>query len=205
MAVALLAQVVLILAGGTDVNTGESAADVPVGTRLVRLFSYFTIQSNVLVLAASITLLVAPARDGRVWRVLRLDSLLAIAVTGIVYNTLLARLVDAQGVALWTNAALHIVSPVATIGVWLLVGPRPRITWSTVAWAFVWPVAWIVYTFVRGAVTGWYPYPFLDAATLGYPTALAATGGVVVLALVLAIALRYLDRRLRPSRLPAEV
>ena len=205
MAVALLAQVVLILAGGTDVNTGESAADVPVGTRLVRLFSYFTIQSNVLVLAASITLLVAPARDGRVWRVLRLDSLLAIAVTGIVYNTLLARLVDAQGVALWTNAALHIVSPVATIGVWLLVGPRPRITWSTVAWAFVWPVAWIVYTFVRGAITGWYPYPFLDAATLGYPTALAATGGVVVLALVLGIALRYLDRRLRPSRLPAEV
>ena len=205
MAVALIAQLALILAGGTDVNTGESAADVPVGTRLVRLFSYFTIQSNVLVLAASITLLVAPARDGRVWRVLRLDSLLAIAVTGIVYNTLLARLVHVEGVALWTNAGLHIVSPVATIGVWLLVGPRPRITWGTVGWAFVWPVAWIVYTFVRGAVTGWYPYPFLDAATLGYPTAIGATAGVVVLALVLAVGFRALDRRLRPSRLPAEV
>jgi hypothetical protein len=203
--VALLAQVALILAGGTDVSTGESAADVAVGTRLVRLFSYFTIQSNILVLAASITLLVAPARDGRVWRVLRLDSLLAIAVTGIVYNTLLARLVDAQGVALWTNAALHIVAPVATIGVWVLVGPRPRITWTTVAWAFVWPVAWIVYTFVRGAVTGWYPYPFLDAAATGYPRAIGATSGVIVLALVLAVALKYLDRRLRPSRLPAEV
>jgi hypothetical protein len=205
VAVALLAQLALTLVGGTDVNTGEGAADVAVGTRLVRLFSYFTIQSNVLVLAASITLLVAPARDGRVWRVLRLDSLLAIAVTGIVYNTLLARLVDAQGVALWTNAALHIVSPVATVGVWVLVGPRPRITGGTVAWAFAWPVAWVVFTFVHGAVTGWYPYPFLDAGALGYPRAIGATSGVIVLALVLALAFRHLDRRLRPSRLPAEV
>ncbi|GAA3560877.1 hypothetical protein GCM10022197_15470 [Microlunatus spumicola] len=203
--VALITQLVLILVGGTDVNTGDSAADVPVGTRLVRLFSYFTIQSNVLVLAASLTLLVAPARDGRVWRVLRLDSLLSIAVTGVVYNTLLARLVHVEGLALWTNAALHIVSPVATVGVWLLVGPRPRISWGAIAWAFVWPIAWVVYTFVRGAVTGWYPYPFMDAATLGYPRAIGVTSLVIVLALLFAVAFRHLDRRLRPSRLPVEV
>ncbi len=192
---ALVVQLVLILLGGTDVNTGESAAALGVGTRLVRLVSYFTIQSNVIVLVASITLAVAPNRDGPVWRVLRLDSLLAIAVTGIVYNTLLARLVHLDGIALWTNAALHIVSPVLTVVVWGLVGPRPRITWRTVAWAFVWPVAWIVFTFVGGAVTGWYPYPFMDAATLGYPTALGTTALVVVLALVLAIAFKRLDRR----------
>ena len=78
----------------------------------------------------------------------------------------------------------------------MLVGPRPRITWSAVAWAFVWPVAWIVYTFVRGAVTGWYPYPFMNAAELGYPRAVGVTSLVVVLALVLAVALKYLDRRL---------
>nr|WP_269778751.1 Pr6Pr family membrane protein [Microlunatus antarcticus] len=162
------------------------------------MVSYFTIQSNVLVLVASITLALAPTRDGRAWRVLRLDSLLAIAITGIVYNTLLARLVHLDGLALWTNAALHIVSPVATIGVWLLVGPRPRITWGAVAWAFVWPVAWIVGTFVRGAITGWYPYPFMDAADLGYPRAIGVTSLVVVLALVLAVALKALDGRLRP-------
>ena len=183
-------------------NTGESAEAVGVGTRLVRLVSYFTIQSNLFVLAVSITLAVAPRRDGRVWRVLRLDSLLAIAVTGVVYNTLLAPLVHLQGIALWTNTALHVVSPVATLVVWGLVGPRPRITWVAVGWAFVWPLAWIVYTFVRGAVTGWYPYPFLDAAAVGYPRALGATGLVIVLALVLALVLKRLDRlrTLEPTR-----
>lgn len=200
--VALLVQLVLILGGGTDVNTGESAADVGVGTRLVRLVSYFTIQSNIFVLVASVVLARSPARDGRVWRVVRLDALLAIAVTGIVYNTVLARLVHLDGIALWTNAALHIVSPTITLGVWLLVGPRPRITWSAVAWAFVWPVAWIVYTFVRGAVTGWYPYPFMNASTLGYPHAVGLTSLVVVLALVLAVVLKLLDGRLRPTNLP---
>jgi hypothetical protein len=199
---ALVVQIVLILLGGTDVNTGESAADLGVPTRLARLVSYFTIQSNLFVLAASITLVVAPTRDGRVWRVVRLDSLLAIAVTGVVYNTLLARLVHLDGIALWTNAALHIVSPLATLAVWVLVGPRPRITWSAVMWAFVWPVAWIVATFVRGAVTGWYPYPFMDAAALGYPRAIGTTSLVVVLALALALVLRRLDRlrtRLEPG------
>ena len=62
--VALVVQLVLILAGGTDVNTGETAADVALGTRLVRLVSYFTIQSNIIVLAASITLAVAPRGTG---------------------------------------------------------------------------------------------------------------------------------------------
>ena len=192
---ALVVQLVLILLGGTDVNTGESAASVALGTRLVRLVSYFTIQSNLIVLAASLSLAVAPRRDGRLWRVLRLDSLLAIAVTGIVYNTLLARLVHLDGLALWTNAALHVVSPVATLVVWVLVGPRPRIAWRVVGWAFVWPVAWIAFTFVRGAITGWYPYPFMDVPTVGYPTAIGATSLVVVLALVLAVVFRRLDRR----------
>ncbi|HEY0238082.1 MAG TPA: Pr6Pr family membrane protein [Friedmanniella sp.] len=188
----------LILLGGTDVNTGESAAALGVGVRLARLVSYFTIQSNVIVLVASISLAVAPNRDGRIWRVLRLDSLLVIAVTGVVYNLLLARLVHLDGVALWTNAALHIVAPVLTLVVWAVVGPRPRITWAVVGWAFVWPVAWIVGTFVRGAITGWYPYPFMDAATLGYPRAVGATSLVIVLALVLAVVFVRLDRR--PTR-----
>ncbi len=197
---ALAVQLVLVLLGGTDVSTGESAAGIPTSTALVRLVSYFTIQSNLFVLVAAVTLAVAPGRDGRVWRVVRLDALLAIAVTGVVYNTLLAPLVHLDGLALWTNTALHVVSPVLALAVWLAVGPRPRITWGTVGWAFVWPVAWIVHTFVRGAVTGWYPYPFMDAAALGLPRAVGTTSLVIVLALVLAVVLKVLDRRLPPTR-----
>ena len=35
----------------------------------------------------------------------------------------------------------------------------------------VFPIVWVVYTMIRGAIVGWYPYPFLDpdvAPGVGY-------------------------------------
>jgi hypothetical protein len=42
--------------GGTDVNTASSEASVGLAVRFVRLLSYLTIQSNLLVLALSVSL-----------------------------------------------------------------------------------------------------------------------------------------------------
>ena len=193
----LVVQLALLLGGGTDAHTGADQSSVPVATRLVRLFSHFTIQSNLFVLAASVSLAVAPQRDGRVWRVLRLDALLGITVTGLVYWTLLAPVVDLRGAALVAGLGFHLVSPLATLAVWLRFGPRPRIAWSTVRWAFLWPLAWVVFTYAHGALTGWYPYPFVDAAALGYPRTLVAVAGVLVLGVGVALVLRRLDRRQR--------
>lgn len=198
----LVVQLVLLLGGGADANTGDSQAEVPVSTRLVRLFSYFTIQSNLFVLLASVTLALAPQRDGRVWRVLRLDALLGITITGLVYWTLLAPIVDLHGAALAAGLGFHLVSPVAALAVWWWLGPRRRITWSTVAWAFAWPLAWVAYTLVHGAWTGWYPYPFLDVGVIGYPRTFLGVGAVLVLGLLVALLFRWLDRRLRPTDPP---
>ncbi len=43
--------------------------------RIVRLFSYFTIQSNLLIGGVSLALALDPRRDGPLFRVLRLDTL----------------------------------------------------------------------------------------------------------------------------------
>lgn len=192
----LVAQVALVVAGGGDANSGEAGTEVPVSTRLVRLFSFFTVQSNLLVLAAAVPLVLDPVRDGRFWRVLRLDGLLGIVVTGAVFGAVLAPLVHHAGVGWWINAGFHYVSPAMALLGWLLFGPRPRIDGRTLAWAFAWPVGWVVYTFVRGAVVGWYPYPFLDVEAVGYATALRNTGFVVVLAVLLLALFRWLDSRL---------
>lgn len=194
VAAGLLIQLVLLVAGGDDVSTGDTGAAVPLPTRLIRLFSYFTIQSNILVLAASLTLARNPARDGRLWRVLRLDALLGIVITGIVFATVLAPLVHLQGLGAVANALLHYVSPWACLLGWLLFGPRPRIDWVTVGWAFVWPLLWIGYTAAHGAVTGWYPYPFLDAGELGVLAALRNTLFILIFAIVLALLLKLADR-----------
>ncbi|MFD0481612.1 Pr6Pr family membrane protein [Kineococcus sp. GCM10028916] len=193
---ALVAQVVLLIGGGRDANSGQATASA--ATSLVRFVSYFTVQSNLLVLVAAVSLVLDPARDGRFWRVLRLTGLLGITVTGLVFGAVLAPLLHHTGIDWWINAGFHYVSPVMAFLGWAVFGPRPRVDGRTAAWAVAWPIAWVVYTLVRGAVVGWYPYPFLDVDAVGYPIALRNTGFVVVLALVLLAVFRWLDGRLRP-------
>ncbi|VTR77865.1 Pr6Pr family membrane protein [Cellulomonas hominis] len=196
----LHALLALAATAGVLLELGRALADGPgdAGTmaeRLTRLFSYFTIQSNILVAVASGLLAAQPLRTGRVRAVLHLDALLCIGVTGVVYHAVLA---DSAAVLTpsgrLANLLLHTVTPVGAWLVWLLVGPRPRFGGSTVAWAVAYPLAWIAYTFVRGAVVGWYPYPFLDAGAIGLSTAVRNTAAVAVGFLVLAVLVRLLER-----------
>jgi hypothetical protein len=194
--VAMVTQIVLVAGGGTDVNAVTTEGDPGAATRFVRLFSYFTIQSNLLVLASAAVLALDPDGDGPLRRVLRLDALLGIVVTGLVYETVLAPLVHPTGLALWITIAFHYFAPWFTVVGWLLFGPRPRIDDRTLGWAFVWPALWIGYTFAHGAVSDWYPYPFLDVTEIGYARALRNTAVVLLGAVVLALAFAWLDRRL---------
>ncbi|NDO90184.1 Pr6Pr family membrane protein [Cellulosimicrobium composti] len=167
--------------------------------RLVRLFSYFTVQSNLLVGVVSVLLVVRPARDGAVFRVARLDALLCIAVTGVVYQTVLRGIAELSAAGQVSDLLLHLLAPLLALVAWVLVGPRPRVDAATVWWSLAYPLAWIAYTFVRGAVVGWYPYPFLDVTTLGLGPALLNTAVVAVVLVGLAWLVRVVDARLRAA------
>jgi hypothetical protein len=196
IAACVVVQLALILTGGADANSGDSGTATPVVDRLVRLFSYFTIQSNLLVLVTAAVLAIDPWRDGPIWRVVRFDALLGILITGLVYDLILAPQVHLEGVAQLLTVGLHYVSPWLTIGAWLVFGPRPRFGRRTVVAGFVWPLAWIGYTFVHGALTDWYPYPFLDVTELGLAEALRNAGLVLLVGAAFAIVFQALDDRL---------
>jgi hypothetical protein len=194
VAIALIIQIALIFIGGQDVNSGTSTAGESLATRFVRLFSFFTIQSNLFVLGTSIALAVSIRRDGLLWRVLRFDALLGIIITGLVYETILAPLVHPEGWALAATIGFHYISPWATLVGWLVFGPRPRMGWRVMALTFIWPLLWLVYTFVHGAVTGWYPYPFLDVTTIGFADSVRNSALVLAIGVVIAAVLTMLDR-----------
>ena len=105
VAVAALTGVVLEVAIALVDGPGTASSQAE---RLVRLFSYFTIQSNLLVGVVSVLLAARPARDGTVFRVARLDALLCIAVTGIVYNTVLRGLQDLTSAGQVSNLVLQL-------------------------------------------------------------------------------------------------
>ncbi|MEV5719257.1 Pr6Pr family membrane protein [Amycolatopsis mediterranei] len=137
------------------------------GGRVANLLCFFTIDSNLLVVGTSVLVALGRAR-GRLFTVLWLDALTGIIVTGIVYQVALAGLYDLHGLSLFSDTMLHKVTPILFVLGWLLAGPRGALTWRTVWWSLLYPLAWLAFTLPRGAITGFYPYPFVDAGTLGY-------------------------------------
>lgn len=194
-ATGLIWQLVLALQN-KKVLVDASGAPPGASTRIIRYFSYFTVEANVLVAVVALSLVLIPNRNGRIWRVIRLQSLYGIIVTGIVYSTLLRGVVDLHGPAAVTNALLHYVAPLLAAVGWLLFGPRPRIDDNTLVISLIWPALYMAYTFAHGAASHWYPYPFVDVDTLGYVTVLRNGVALNVLLVGIGALLMWLDRRL---------
>jgi hypothetical protein len=189
VAVAMVVQVIIVVrlsAAPHDVTPGVVRGSSLPG-RLIRLISFFTIQSNLLSGWVSLQLARRPDRDGPSWRVLRLTALVCISVTGIVYSTVLARIHQPNGAAeTFVNLVFHYAVPILMVLGWVLFGPRPRIDRRVWLCSLVFPAAWLAYTLVRGAIWSWYPYPFLDVLSHGYLR--VAANSVAVLLVLLAVA-----------------
>lgn len=176
---------------------GDTAAGLAgAAARVTDTLSYFTIWSNIVV-AVSLTLLFLAPRDDGYWRrVLRLDAVVMITITAIVYAVLLAPITEVTGWSVLTNPLQHIVVPAVTVLVWLWFGPRGWIDVSVIVGALLIPVSWIVWMLARGAVVDSYPYGFANVAEFGYPAVLTTLAGILVFALVVMGLYWALDRLL---------
>lgn len=198
-AFALVLQFVLVLQGqrplsGAEIDAGASAPDL--GTRLIRFFSFLTIWFNLMIAGTTAVLAIDPAHDGRVWRALRLDAVVIGVVGGVVHWFLLRPILDLHGANYVADKLLHIATPSLTLVGWLLFGPRGRIEVRDLFAFLVAPLVWLAYTLIRGAITGWYPYPFIDVGKHGYPVVSLVCLTITSTMITLAVAGMWLDRRL---------
>ena len=184
---------------------GQIVMNIHDDKSIVDMFSYFTIQSNVLVLVTSWILAFRPDIAGNVWRPVRLAALTGITVTGLVYWTVLAWSVHLSGVALFYNYLFHLVSPLMTILGFVFIGPRLQLARRDMIF-LVWPVLYLVYTMVRAAVAdptfqglgekpSQYPYPFLDASEVGVPAVIASIA--LVAAIITGVGFAYIHAEAR--------
>lgn len=163
-------------------------------------FSFFTVQSNFI--AAATYLIAAMAilsrkKMGAWFRYLRGGATLYMMVTGIVFALLLrnAAVNPDPGHFNWSNFMLHEFGP-SFITVWWLLWPSrlPVTARGSLLW-LIFPFLWIIYTFIRASLTGWYPYPFLDpiqsGGTLGVSLYVA---GITVFFFILSQLLAWVSR-----------
>jgi len=120
-------------------------------------------------------------------------------VTGAVYNLLLRGGAPGDYVGpQWPNEVMHVWIPLFILVDWLLAPGRPAIRWATLWLVLSYPVVWAGSTLIRGAVTGWYPYPFLEpTGPSGYLSVVEYIVGLSVFIVALACAGIALSRRHR--------
>ena len=170
---ALLLQLYLMLvqsAGGARAMAGT----------VITYFSFFTILTNFLVaLVFTATVFSSETGWGQFFRrpSVQAGAAAYIAIVGITYRLLLRQLWNPQGMQWVADVILHDVIPVGYVFYWVLFAPRTELRWKDALGWLVYPAVYAVYVLARGAVSGLYPYPFMDVNVLGY-------GGVLVHAAV---------------------
>jgi hypothetical protein len=165
-------------------------------------FSFFTIQSNILgVVVLSLVALVPQAARTPGFDVVRSGVTLYLLITGVVFALLLAGLQEElQTTIPWVDFIVHKLMPVVVVVDWLVDPPRHRLSLGAALSWLSFPLAWFVYTLVRGASVDWYPYPFVDVARHGYDRVLV-NGAVLAVGMALAaLALAWLGNRRAATR-----
>ena len=127
-------------------------------------FAYFTNLSNIF---AAVVLLIGavyllqhrdptPPED-----MVRGASVAAILLVFIVYGILL-RDIDLGNLQPWVNSVIHYIFPLAVLADWLILPPKSTLRVQQLGYWLIYPLAYLVYTLIRGAIVGFYPYPFLN-------------------------------------------
>lgn len=133
------------------------------GSSAANFFSFFTILTNLfvaIVLITSTSNLIRHKEPTEADDILRGSATTSIALVGIVFGLLLSHL--DSGMIPWTNFVLHTLTPIVMVLDWLIQPPKARLVPRHIWYWVIYPIAYLIYSLIRGAFTNWYPYWFID-------------------------------------------
>lgn len=165
--IALVAWFALVLQFCLSI-TGET----PAALAVLNYFSYFTILTNILVaVGLSCVLWVGQTAAGLFFAQpnVKAGTAIYIAFVGVVYFLLLRNTWNPQGLQKLADILLHYATPSLYVAYWLIFAPKHLLRWKDAFLWLIYPLGYFVYVLLRGAVSGFYPYPFVDVHVLGYP------------------------------------
>jgi hypothetical protein len=164
---------------------------------IVNFLSFFTILTNVLIVLCMLLPAVSPT--SRVGQLLLRPSIRTAvvsysAVVGVIYFALLRNIGHDYGLERVADQVLHYITPTMFVIDWLAWVPKGRVRWTDTAGFLIFPALYGAWTLIHGAATGWYPYPFFNAARLGYAEMLGNFAGLACVVLAIPFVFLVLDR-----------
>jgi hypothetical protein len=162
--------------------------------RPTEYFSYFTITSCLLtavVLTISAIQLTRGQAETKLLSLTRLTTAVSMVIVGVIYNALLrGGAPDPRDVGYdWPvlpNEIIHTYVPMLIFIEWLFTRTTIALKINQAFWVLVYPLAWLAFSIIRGSITGWWPYWFIDPQ-YGIGTQLTWIVAISVMFTVLAV------------------
>lgn len=154
-------------------------------------FAYFTIQTSLIaaaVLAVSGMRELRGVADTKALNLAKLSVSSYAIVVAVVYNALLRGTVVQPGDPdygydwpVLPNEILHVWAPIFIVLDFALTKTTTKLKFKQIFWILVFPMAWLAFTIIRGIITDWWAYWFLN------PNLEAGVGGVAVFIMIIVV------------------
>jgi hypothetical protein len=148
---------------------------------IVRFFSGFGVQANILAALVLTVFAIKGSRDE--WLVhpfVRSAVAVYNAMAAMLFAVLPRRFGLLGNIGWLVDAMLYLIIPAGYLVFWLACVRKTGLRWYDPLLWLIYPLFYLGFVLVRGKMSGFYPYPFIDAKTLGYAGVAANTAGLLI-------------------------
>jgi len=162
----------LMAAGAMGISQGEG---------IVRFFSGFGVQANSLAVLVLTVFAIKGSRDEWLVHPFVRSAVAVYTLLSAVIFIVLPRRFGFLGTIWWCgDAMLYLVVPAGYLAFWFACVRKSGLRWYDPLLWLIYPLFYLGFVLVRGKMTGFYQYPFLDAKALGYAGVAANTAGLLI-------------------------
>ncbi len=133
-------------------------------------FAYFSIVSSIvagLLALVGVYYLATNRAETKFLNISRLSLAAAMVIVGVVYHALLADAANdvRDGDYAWPvlpNEIIHTYAPILVALEYLIALRAPALRLRAALWVTIFPLTWLGFSIIRGLITDWWPYWFLN-------------------------------------------
>jgi len=151
----------------------------------IKLYLYFTIQTNIIVFVYFLLILLDEKRDVGIYRSMFGGVLIYIFITMSVFIIFLQSIFHPIGVAFLGNVFVHYITPLLVLGYFFYERRNYNFKMSDIKLWLIYPLAYMTFVVILGSFTGDFLYPFFQVSTVGIIGLSAAMVLLIILFLLL--------------------
>jgi len=169
--------------------------------RIIEFFSYFTVLS--MLFAALIFLYYGFLSQRKKFLGFSFDGVRGavfayVVISAAVFQFYLEGRPEIKPV-FWIDFVDHRLAPLVMILGWIIFPAKVKLKLTAILEWLLFPLLYVAFVFVRGAITGWYPYYFFDPAKTTYLQMLIFFVEATVFGLVVSLAIIFISNLLSRS------